>query len=57
MAQGMEEGMEDEMAAGMEQGMEEGMAQEHAGFFIQVHLPDGTPAACTDIKGPERSMM
>ena len=34
-----------------------GMSQtEHAGFFVQAHLPDGTPAACVDIKGPARSM-
>lgn len=59
--EGMEQGAEEEMAQGMEegmeQGMEEGMAEEHAGYYIQVHLPDGTPAACTDIEAPESSMM
>lgn len=23
-----------------------------AGFYVQVHLPDGTPAACGEIRGP-----
>lgn len=27
---------------------------EHPGFFLQVHLPDGTPAACGDIEKDEK---
>ncbi|NIR44382.1 MAG: superoxide dismutase family protein [Gemmatimonadetes bacterium] len=52
MEEGQGEGM---MEEGMEQGMKEGMSAQHMGFYIQAHLPDGTPAACADIKVPETS--
>ncbi len=27
-----------------------------AGFYVQVHAPDGTPVSCGDIRGPEQTM-
>jgi hypothetical protein len=31
-------------------------AMASAGFYIQIHLPDGAPAACGEIRGPGMSM-
>lgn len=54
MSQGMKEG-EHAMAEG--EGMMEEDQEEHMGFSVRVHLPDGTPAACTDIKAQRGGMM
>lgn len=56
MSEGMKEGEHamEEGEAMMEEGQE---ATQHMGFSIRAHLPDGTPAACTDIKAQRGGMM
>lgn len=63
MTEGMKEG-EHAMAEGehaMEEGeamMQEGQeATEYTGYSVRVHMPDGTPAACTEIKAKTGGMM
>ncbi len=59
---GMHEGEAEmhEGEAGMQEGeagMQEGEEAHEMSYYVQVHLPDGTPAACANVKGQRESMM